>query len=523
MINQPSWALIELDVCPSCSRDNWLFTHSLATTDNGFRDDESSWRKTSFVQCFNCHTYNLRSLINSASLSDDRELEARYLLENQVLMTDYPITLNTPKCFACQRPMAEASITNAAYADNRTIIVQVHKTCSVTPRCCRDTVLRMDMWEGRNSNLTNDNYCQMTTINRYDKCQVCLSQYLDERGETLEDDYFFCEACGSYRDTELETSFDGCSYCEPCYDNNVYTCSNCDEQYWGDEHDCRYDRDDYDDGVIYPYDHKPDPVFYGDDGKTRLFFGVELEVECRGNYSRHSSAEIVQDDLGDRVYLKSDGSLSNGFEIVTHPHTLDAFRTEFPWFKFLKFRTELGLRSWNTSTCGLHVHVSRAAFGVSYDNRTSVSLDDFDDFLRQRQAHEMRFVKLIYDNDRQVGKIAGRYSPEYANFADKGNVLNKVKYGHTEGGRHAAVNTFNSETLEVRVFKGSLIPETVISAIEFVHAGVEYTRNLQVNGKNKSLTWLAFSSYVYANMDNYPNLFRTMEKAFRSEQLYDSE
>jgi hypothetical protein len=94
--------------------------------------------------------------------------------------------------------------------------------------------------------------------------------------------------------------------------------------------------------------------------------------------------------------------------------------------------------------------------------------------------------------------------------------LAKVRSGGYD--RHVAVNTENSETLEVRVFKGSLMPERVLGCIEFVHSGVEYTRNLKVTGKNHALSWLAYCGYVHTNQEQYPNLYALMLKTFNQER-----
>jgi hypothetical protein len=329
-------------------------------------------------------------------------------------------------------------------------------------------------------------------------CGFCLNEYLEENNETLEDDYFTCRSCDSFIHLDNETQWGGDSYCQRCYDNNVYTCNDCNEEYWdGDDHDCS---DSYG-GLIHDYGYKPRPYFFGKREGERLYMGFELEVEViDGGMREH--AERVINSLGEHVYLKHDGSLSHGFEIVTHPHTLDSYRKEFAFESFRKFRQE-GLRSWNTSTCGLHVHVSRSAFGA-YDNPTR------SDLIRNRQAHELRFIKLIYDNERQVCRLAGRTSNSYANFQDKGKLTDKVIRGHDVGGRHAAVNTYNDSTLEVRIFKGSLNEKRVLMALEFVHSAVEYTRDLKVNGKNKALSWLAFSGYVHANQEQYPHLHAMM-------------
>jgi hypothetical protein len=221
---------------------------------------------------------------------------------------------------------------------------------------------------------------------------------------------------------------------------------------------------------------------------------------------------LAQNLFGGHVYLKDDGSLNDGFEIVTHPHTLTEYQTNFNWDALSKLKNQ-GLRSWNTSTCGLHVHVSREAFAVegvrlSYEQR-----------ILRRQAHELRFMKLIYDNERQVCRIAGRGGNHYASFMDKGKLVNKVKRGVQQNGRYSAVNTDNDNTLEVRVFKGSLRPERVLSALEFVTASVEYTRDLPINGKNNALSWLRFTGYVAQHAETYPNLALIMNESFSSDSL----
>ena len=211
--------------------------------------------------------------------------------------------------------------------------------------------------------------------------------------------------------------------------------------------------------------------------------------------------------LGERVYLKEDGSLNDGFEIVTHPHSLEEYQTKFDWESLGKLR-RLGFRSWNTSTCGLHVHVSRTAFGNPNTRQDIVKV----------QSHELRFMKLIYDNDRQISRLAGRTST-YASFSDKGRLVQKIKYGTQDNGRYSAINSDNSATLEVRVFRGSLKPERVLMALELVQCSVEYTRGLHVSASNKALSWMMFTRYVADNASTYPHLFSAMEKSFMSDSI----
>jgi hypothetical protein len=229
---------------------------------------------------------------------------------------------------------------------------------------------------------------------------------------------------------------------------------------------------------------------------------MELEVEVCGDDSRHECASEVLRVLEDRAYLKEDGSLSNGFEIVTHPHTLFAYQNDVDW-DFLKRLSKMGVRSWNRSNCGLHVHVSRTAFQTETYAGT--------------EAHKVRFNKLIYDNQRQVERLAGRKNNHYASFTDKGKIIAKVKYGNQSSGRYSAVNMEPENTIEIRVFKGSLRKERVLSGIEFVAAAVEYTRNLKIQHKAAPFAWARFVHYVTANSDTYPNLFIIMNETFEKD------
>jgi hypothetical protein len=218
--------------------------------------------------------------------------------------------------------------------------------------------------------------------------------------------------------------------------------------------------------------------------------------------------------------MKDDGSLNDGFEIVTHPHTLQKYQGDFEWEFLDKLKRE-GFRSWNTTSCGLHVHVSRTAFGTGMSPWDAQNRPSRSEIILKRQAHELRFMKLIYDNQRQVERIAGRSNNNYATFQDKGKLVPKLKEGNQTNGRYSAINTENDATLEVRVFKGSLRKERVLSAIEFVTASVEYTRDLKVTSKNQALSWLRFTAYVSQNIDTYPNLATIMSESFANDVPQD--
>lgn len=334
-----------------------------------------------------------------------------------------------------------------------------------------------------------------------DCCKKCRDEITAEHGE---DNLFHCSGCDSYEIANDSGYYNGTRYCEHCYTNSVYTCDECGQEYWdGDGHYCPEEESSH---LINSYSYKPRPYFFG---TATYHMGFELEVESDGNSIR-DAAEVVTNALGERIYLKEDGSLNQGFEIVTHPHSLGEYQQHFDWAALTKLR-RLGFRSWDTSTCGLHVHVSRTAFGVMHKRSDITKI----------QAHELRFMKLIYDNDRQISRLAGRTS-SYATFEDKGRLVQKIKHGNQSNGRYSAINSENSETLEVRVFRGSLKPERVLMALELVQCAVEYTRDLHVSASNKALSWMMFTRYVADNTSTYPHLFTAMEKSFMSDSVQEN-
>ena len=66
------------------------------------------------------------------------------------------------------------------------------------------------------------------------------------------------------------------------------------------------------------------------------------------------------------MYIKHDGSIDEGFEIVTHPMSLDYHKNNMPWERIFEKALAMDYRSHQTSTCGLHIHVDRMALGSDH-------------------------------------------------------------------------------------------------------------------------------------------------------------
>lgn len=482
-----TYGYIGIEACQRCSATDHLFVCSDSEQTGG--------------ECLGC----LRSWYNRESLPT---------------VEQFPIIDAVARCQGCLRPEIEGDphfgLTTAYLADGR--VITAHLRCSDS-QCadCDINYAHTNRRPWRSSEERNQDAYQVHEFAEYIRvdgdlrCTVCTETYYEENGG--EHNFYFCENCEDTVCLSQTGRFNGTRYCSTCIDSNVSTCDDCGEEYWDGYHeDCINDNDNEDESVIHNYSYRPRPYFIGN-GQYHL--GFELEVEAR-NSSRYEGAEIAQNTLGATAYMKDDGSLSDGFEIVTHPHTLEKYQKEFKWEVLTKLKAE-GFRSWNTSSCGLHVHVSRTAFGTGKDPWSQANITNRDEIILARQSHELRFMKLIYDNQRQVERISGRSGNHYATFGDKGRLVRKVKYGEQSNGRYSAINTENDATIEVRVFKGSLRKERVLSALEFVGAAVEYTRTLKITSKNQALTWLAFTGYISSNLETYPNLATIMSESFASD------
>ena len=180
-----------------------------------------------------------------------------------------------------------------------------------------------DMYQVEGDWLCEDCADRLTVI-----CDHCAERFYEEN--IVEDDthtlcdhrfdeyYVRCDDCGRiiHRDRAY---WDG--------DDNAY-CASC----W-DEH-CE---------VIHEYSYTPDLVFHG---KGLRHFGVELEIDDGGtvNSNAQKLLDIANKDA-ENLYIKTDGSLDEGLELVTHPMTLEYQLNEMPWAEVLRKAQSMGYLS----------------------------------------------------------------------------------------------------------------------------------------------------------------------------------
>lgn len=339
----------------------------------------------------------------------------------------------------------------------------------------------------------NDDYCSVGNEYWCEDCRENNSWYCNRCDRTLSEDYTSYEVGSDY-------------WCEDCESRHAIYCEDCDIRFAeGDSCDeCGYDGNGR--NSVHEYSYKPNPVFRGD-SKDRLYFGFELEIEIQNRRTLEASKLVQPLEDSDICYLKQDSSIGRngavGFELVTHPATHNAYRDDSKelWDYIEALRTDYKGRSWDTDTCGLHIHISRAGFSSG--------------------AHTHRFLAFIYRNSEMMMKFAGRKS-DYAKFNDcytynefdrpvfsLAHKMNRRAF--TE--RYSAVNTQNEDTLEMRFFRGTMRREGILSALDLAHASVEYTRHLTVSDvRLGAYDWEWFNDWVADRNGIYPDLYQRLPK-----------
>ena len=204
------------------------------------------------------------------------------------------------------------------------------------------------------------------------------------------------------------------------------------------------------------YGYKPEPIFYGD---SHRYFGVELEIDEAGRDNNYAEELIdIANMREEHIYIKSDGSLYDGMEIVSHPMTLEYHMNNFCWEDIMHHAVFLGYRSHQTSTCGLHIHVNRDSFSDSYEVQEEV----ISRILYFVEQHWNEMLKFSRRTEYNMNRWAARYGYENSPKA----ILDKAK---KNCGRYVAVNLCNYHTIEFRLFRGTLKYNTLIATLELVN------------------------------------------------------
>lgn len=337
-------------------------------------------------------------------------------------------------CQACDRPSRDVEPT----VDDEARCVECRSGLSECDDCSRYT-------DHITAVLSGGDVCR-DCAEEYSTCSDCNLVVADP--VSINGDYEVCPDCSE--------DYDRCRGCQWLFRGCEYYCEDCAQPDHSRVHDA---------------DYKPAPDFHG---LGPLFLGLELEV--RTSYTGYDdSVKAANTQLDSLGYLKDDASVSDGFELVTHPMSFDYAMNQFPWSLLPRLRL---LGCYTDQEVGIHIHLSR---------------DGFDS-----PAHIYRWLKLIYRNEPAVTALARRRYSEWAQFdPDIRAMAKKLAHGDHGWGRYHAVNARPADTFELRVFASSLKTQQVQAALAFADASVEYSRRLRAcDVARGGWDWNAFTAWV---------------------------
>ena len=289
-----------------------------------------------------------------------------------------------------------------------------------------------------------------------------------------------CPCCGNIYTEEGHTYMKDtvnitiCDYCN----HKLNECLNYEKQYYNGIV-----------GIISSYhDNNTKQHLYGlledQDYKDFKGFGFELEVDksiINGDYKslyNNIVAHAIIDNTGlekDEVFFETDGSLENGFEIISQPHTIAAFYEKTDsWKKMLDILSDATFKSHNACTCGLHIHVSKTWFGSSerqQNFRIGKIYKFFDAYWDDLCKASRRDTSSTYYCDKNKTTIKCR--EENRKHKTESHAWQaQAKYDHDtrhdSESHHRALNNSNYSTFEIRLGRGTLNKASFFAWIDLV-------------------------------------------------------
>lgn len=230
-------------------------------------------------------------------------------------------------------------------------------------------------------------------------------------------------------------------------DGYYYAEGEQDDLYWCSTDECwYYSEDNMPEGLIRGYHKRPELKFFGEGPK---FFGLELECDGSDADGSEDDVRAIFKNHMDRFYFNSDGSLSHGFEAITHPMS----PSEMLKIDWEQITNEMENRYYDNDrdTAGIHIHVSRRFF--------------------HGEKNIGRLVRMFSENYSEMIKFAHRPEHKAADWAKRVRGTTR-QYAidwyenASRAGRYTAVNLQNDETVEIRLFHSLASRQHIMACIQ---------------------------------------------------------
>ena len=285
-----------------------------------------------------------------------------------------------------------------------------------------------------------------------------------------------CDCCGKKITNPIRVGDK--KYCRKCYNDMFVQCSRC------GSNELRVNATETRDGgylckdcgkyhfITAYHRYYPKIKFFGNNHSNAVpYLGFELEVDEGGESDRNCTKLMKDINKPDEIfaYCSHDGSLSDGFEIITQPASMEYHNSiKDVYAKSFSNLKKNGYMSHDTTTCGFHVHFNRSYYGENEKACIRKLL-----FMTEKFWNELVLFARRPEHrmERYAKKIEPMEITDYMRRADKSGSHEFHYY---------AINLANYDTIEFRMFRGSLNVNTVIATLQLVN-------NMVVASKEKTL------------------------------------
>ena len=248
--------------------------------------------------------------------------------------------------------------------------------------------------------------------------------------------------------------------------------------------------------------------------KTKLHYGIELEVECRGDYadSMYDRSELAGEIVGDEsvLYCKKDGSLNQGMELVSHPMTFDAVN-HFDWENIV-FKHRGDIQGYHTQNAGMHVHMSRIAFTDNHLLKFMTMIHSYMGFThlisqRKKTSEYNNFSRFLAGDMEKAKARITRDVMDKKERLKQGKIVNKMTTS-TFGEKYVPVNLQHNPSIEVRIFKSNLVKTRFLKNVEYCDSLYYFTRERPPY----KLKLSDYVNYIRAEKKRYLNLNKFLDE-----------
>jgi len=321
------------------------------------------------------------------------------------------------------------------------------------------------------------------------KYKISIDNEGNIEGGRLSGSNHLCTKCCS-----SDSSYLRCGKCGSYYDKIRYSRCPC-----SIPHDFKK--------MIQPYNADVTHTHSADVFSIELF-GIEIETgvlyKQREKYEEvyNQTYELVKNDAimvyDSRIdYLdgsqKKKPSNYRGMEIVTRPMI---YKNALRFLKkFSKNRHPL-LKSWEVGTAGIHIHTSKAAL-------SRIQIGKLGLFINDKKNREL--LKLIAKRENK--KYAKYLTRKLTDYADNSHECH-----------YYALNTSKPNTIEIRIFRGTLNLDTLISYLQFFKSLIDFIK-LAPNGVASSSEEnnLYYKDYIDWLMTTEKSRFRELKNRIKKE------